>query len=59
MKGVLNQVKDLHPGDLVKVEWFDASIGKSLSGGLNGIDVPVQSWGIFLGVLGEKTNTQS
>jgi hypothetical protein len=39
---------------LVRVEWFDASIGKSLSGGLNGIDVPVVSWGIFLGVLGSK-----
>jgi hypothetical protein len=33
---------------------FDASIGKSLSGGLNGIDVPVTSWGIFIGVLGQK-----
>jgi hypothetical protein len=39
---------------LVRVEWFDASIGKSLSGGLNGIDVPVVSWGIFLGVLGSN-----
>jgi len=51
---ILKQIKGLQLGDLVKVEWFDASIGKSLSGGLDGIDVPVQSWGIFLGVLGEK-----
>jgi len=51
---VKKQVKGLGLGDLVRVEWFDASIGKSLSGGLNGIDVPVVSWGIFLGVLGSK-----
>ncbi|MBX5321896.1 MAG: hypothetical protein QHH12_06505 [Candidatus Bathyarchaeota archaeon] len=54
MKEVAKQIKGLSLGDLVRVEWFDASIGKSLSGGLNGIDVPVISWGIFLGVLGSK-----
>jgi len=54
MKEVVKQVKNLSLGDLVKVDWFDASIGKSLSGGLSGIDVPVTSLGIFLGVLGEK-----
>jgi hypothetical protein len=54
MKEVIKQVKNLSLGDLVRVEWFDASIGKSLSGGLNGIDVPVVSWGIFLGVLGSR-----
>ncbi len=46
------KLKSVHPGDLVRVEWFDASIGKSLASGT--IDVPVKSWGIFLGVLGEK-----
>jgi hypothetical protein len=54
MKEVAKQVKGLSLGDLVKVDWFDASIGKSLSGGLNGIDVPVVSWGVFIGVLGQK-----
>jgi len=54
MKEVDKQVKDLQPGDLVRIEWFDASVGKSLSGGLAGIDVPVQSWGIFIGLLGQK-----
>jgi len=44
----------LQPGDLVKIEWFDASVGKSLSGGLAGIDVPVKSWGIYIGLLGQK-----
>jgi hypothetical protein len=58
MKAVHKQVKGLSPGDLVRVEWFDASIGKSLNGGMAGIDVPVKSWGIFLGVLGQK-NQQS
>jgi hypothetical protein len=54
MKEVSKHIKSFSLGDLVRVEWFDASIGKSLSGGLNGIDVPVVSWGIFLGVLGSK-----
>jgi hypothetical protein len=54
MREVVRQVKELNLGDLIRVEWYDASIGKSLSGGLNGIDVPVTSWGIFLGVLGAK-----
>jgi hypothetical protein len=54
MKEVVKQVKGLNLGDLIRVDWFDASIGKSLSSGLGSIDVPVQSWGIFLGVLGEK-----
>jgi len=54
MKEVLSQVKSLVAGDLVLVEWCDASIGKSLSNGLSGIDVPVKSWGVFIGVLGQK-----
>jgi len=54
MKEVDKQIKDLHAGDLVKIEWFDASVGKSLSGGLAGIDVPVKSWGIYIGLLGQK-----
>lgn len=54
MREVAKRVRELSLGDLVRVEWFDASIGKSLSGGLNGIDVPVVSWGVFLGVLGSK-----
>jgi hypothetical protein len=54
MKEVVKQVKGLTLGDLIKVDWCDASIGKSLSGGLNGIDVPVTSWGIFIGLLGQK-----
>ena len=51
-KKVLKQIKGLQLGDLVRVEWFDASTGRSLSGGA--IDVPVNSWGIYLGVLGER-----
>ena len=54
MKEVVKQVKGLSLGDLVRVDWFDASIGKSLTSGIGSIDVPVQSWGIYLGVLGEK-----
>lgn len=54
LKETINQVKSLAAGDLVCVEWSDASIGKSLSNGLGGIDVPVKSWGIFIGVLGKR-----
>ena len=53
-KKVLKEIRNLAPGDLIFCSWFDASIGKSLSGGLAGIDVPVSSWGIFIGVLGQK-----
>jgi hypothetical protein len=40
-------------GDLVCCAWTDASIGKtSTNGGV--IDVPVSSWGIFVGVFGKR-----
>jgi len=54
MKEILTQIKGLTSGDLIRVEWLDASIGKSLSNGVSGIDVPVKSWGIFIGLLGSK-----
>jgi hypothetical protein len=54
MKEILSQIKGLTAGDLIRVEWLDASIGKSLSNGVSGIDVPVKSWGIFIGLLGSK-----
>lgn len=54
MKELNSQIKQLNAGDLVCVEWCDASIGKSLANGIGGIDVPVKSWGVFIGVLGKK-----
>ena len=52
-----NQLKkifdSLCPGDLVCVEWCDASVGKSSGSGVS-IDVPVKSWGIYVGVFGER-----
>lgn len=54
MSSVQQQLKALKLGDLVEVQWCDASVGKSLSSG-SAIDVPVKSWGIFIGLLGEKT----
>ncbi|MBT0159380.1 hypothetical protein G4O51_05280 [Candidatus Bathyarchaeota archaeon A05DMB-2] len=54
MKEVLSQIKGLAAGDLVMLEWHDASIGKSLSNGVSGIDVPVKSWGVYIGTLGQK-----
>ncbi|MGA3192480.1 MAG: hypothetical protein ABSD73_08215 [Candidatus Bathyarchaeia archaeon] len=47
------QLEGLSLGDLVRVQWCDASIGKSLSSGID-IDVSVESWGVYLGILGEK-----
>lgn len=54
MKKIEDEMKKLSLGDLVRVEWTDASIGKSLSAGLN-VDVPVASWGIYLGLLGQRS----
>lgn len=54
MKETISQIKQLNAGDLVCVEWCDASIGKSLANGIGGIDVPVKSWGVFIGVLGRS-----
>lgn len=48
------QLKDLQLGDLVCVEWTDASIGKSLGSGV-AVDVPAQSWGIFIGLMGKRS----
>jgi hypothetical protein len=53
LKKIEDEIKRLNLGDLVQVEWNDASIGKSLSAGLN-VDVPVISWGLYLGLLGQK-----
>jgi hypothetical protein len=47
-------LKNVSSGDLVCVSWTDASVGKSSGVGI-AIDVPVHSWGIFIGVFGEKS----
>jgi hypothetical protein len=53
-KNQLKKVFDsLRPGDLVCVEWCDASVGKSSGSGV-AIDVPVKSWGIYVGLFGER-----
>lgn len=52
MREVLKQIKNLSPGNLIRVEWFDASTASTALRGP--IDIPVKSWGIFLGVFGEK-----
>ena len=51
-KTLLKKVEKLRLGDLVCIEWFDASIGRSRGAG--SIDIPVRSWGVFLGVFGER-----
>jgi len=52
-KNVLKQISELNRGDLVRVEWWDASIGRSLASGTE-VDIPVKSWGVFIALLGEK-----
>lgn len=52
-KNLRKQLKALSIGDLIKVEWTDASIGKSRGSGV-GVDVLVCSWGIYLGILGKE-----
>ncbi len=41
-------------GDLVCVEWCYASTGKSSANG-GVIDIPVKSWGIYVGLFGSRT----
>jgi len=53
-KSLKKQLENLSKGDLILVEWTDASIGKSLGTGL-AVDVPVKSWGIFIGILGKRS----
>jgi len=53
VKQVLKDLEAVAPGDLIAVEWFDASIGKSSASGA-AIDVPVQSWGVYVGLIGNR-----
>ena len=53
-KQVLKELENVKPGDLIAVDWFDASIGKSrATGGM--VEVPVRSWGVYLGLMGVRT----
>jgi hypothetical protein len=52
-KELKKQLESLSIGDLICAEWCDASTGKSRGTGV-AIDVPVKSWGIYIGVLGVK-----
>jgi len=60
VREVRKQLRALHLGDLVRVRWFDACKGEvrideqSEDAGVQ-FDIPVTSWGVFLGLVGEKT----
>jgi len=44
----------MKPGDLIEVDWFDSSGGRiSKAKLLKHIDLPVKSWGVYLGDYGE------
>jgi hypothetical protein len=53
------KIKELKLGDVVRVEWCDASKGEALIHKNNRsavqFDIPVTSWGVFLGIAGRKT----
>lgn len=52
-KQVLKALENVKPGALICCDWCDASIGKSrVNRGV--IDVPVKSWGVYLGLIGTK-----
>lgn len=54
MKASLRKtIEGLCPGDLICVSWCDASVGKSSGLGM-AIDVPVKSWGIYVGLIGDR-----
>ena len=50
---MLKQIENIQPGDLISVDWCDASVGKSSGSGM-AIDVPVKSWGIYIGLIGDR-----
>jgi hypothetical protein len=52
-KSLKSQLELCKPGDLVCCIWTDASIGKTSTNG-GAIDIPAQSWGIYIGVFGKK-----
>jgi len=60
VREIRKQIKGLQLGDLIRVRWFDASKGEvrieeqSEDAGVQ-FDIPVTSWGVFLGLVGEKT----
>jgi len=54
MKNTLSKVlEELNSGDLICVEWCDASTGKTSTNG-GAIDVPVKSWGVYVGLFGKR-----
>jgi len=59
MREVRKQIKGLQLGDLIRVRWFDACKGEARideqSEATVQFDIPVTSWGVFLGLVGEKT----
>jgi hypothetical protein len=52
-KQVLKLLENVCPGDLIAIDWCDASVGKSSGSGMT-IDVPVKSWGVFVGLIGDR-----
>lgn len=52
-KQIQKMLENIEPGDLIAVDWCDASTGKSSGSGMT-IDLPVKSWGIFVGLIGDR-----
>jgi hypothetical protein len=52
-KQVPKLLENVNPGDLISIDWCDASVGKSSGSGMT-IDVPLKSWGVFVGLIGDR-----
>ena len=52
-RAIEKKLDSLAPGDLIAIDGCDASVGKSSGSGMT-IDVPVKSWGIFVGLIGDR-----
>ena len=62
-KQILKQLEPIKPGDLIRVDWLDASRGRmettrelrEMGAAGATIDSPVKTYGIFIGLFGAKS----
>lgn len=59
MRQIAKQISALRLGDVLQVDWHDAYKGEMRldheAGNVAQFEVPVTSWGIYLGIVGKKS----
>jgi hypothetical protein len=55
-KQVSKLLENVNPGDLISIDWCDASVGKSSGSGMT-IDMPVKSWAYTLDLATIESST--